>query len=348
MFERPTKNDLDRTLSQLMHESRHKLMDDVNRIKADAIKAGTFQSNRVVVSAVQAADGVHAVAMGQAQAILLDFIERIERPPSEIVTWARPHLENLGNSVLGVVPPNNFPQDHQRLTHQYRAVFQQRLDGMLRDVEIGFVKGAGFARAEKMETKEEWVTAAEARQLLKPVFNSEYTAQMTICERAHAGLIRSRARHFIRTHRGSERRSDNCEISKDFWWGEGHEVLKQTWTAGDFEAWTRDQEVRMQAFAVSFLRADIEKMIPAKLESTAAPTPPSSAKGGRPPADWWEDLLIAMCFRHFRGDLQPKKQADIEGAMKDWITQQGYDAADSTIRSRAKKVWQAIQREAEN
>jgi hypothetical protein len=91
--------------------------------------------------------------MTQATAILLDFIERIDRPPAEIVGWARPHLENLGNSLLGVVPPNDLPQDHQRLTHQYRAVFQQRLDGVLRDVEIGFVKGAGFAVRKKWRAK---------------------------------------------------------------------------------------------------------------------------------------------------------------------------------------------------
>ena len=155
MFERPQKNDLDTALSMLMHESRRKLMDEVNRIKVDAIKAGSLQSNGVVVTAIGVADNVHKVAMEQAHTILLDFIERMERAPTEIVGWARPHLENLNNSVLGVVPPNGFPQDHQRLTHQYRAVFQQRLDIMLRNVEIGHQKGAGFARAEKVESKEE-------------------------------------------------------------------------------------------------------------------------------------------------------------------------------------------------
>jgi len=144
MFERPKKSDLDRSLSLLMHENRHKLMDECNRIKSDAIKAGALQSNRVVVTAVKAADDLHKEAMTKANAILLDFIEHMQRPPAEVVGWARPHLENLGNSLLGVVPPNNFPQDHQRLTHQYRAVFQQRLDGVLRDVEIGLVKGAGL------------------------------------------------------------------------------------------------------------------------------------------------------------------------------------------------------------
>ena len=200
-FERSIKGD--RSLSQLMCESRHKLMEEVNRIKADAIKAGALHSNRVVVTAVKAADDVHKAAMEQAHAILLHFVERMERPPAEIVAWVRPRLENLGNPVLGVVPSYDFPEDHQRLIHQYRAVFQRRLDDMLRDVEIDFVKEAGFAHAEKLGSKEEWITATEAVRLVKSVFNSAYQARMTICERAHAGLIR--ARSTLQDERQSER-----------------------------------------------------------------------------------------------------------------------------------------------
>jgi hypothetical protein len=231
MFERPTKNDLDRSLSLLMHESRHKLLDKCNHIKWEVAKAGALQTNRIVVDAVKAADDLHKTAMTQASTILLDFIERMERSPAEIVGWARPHLENLNNSLLGVVPPNNVPQDYQRLTHQYRTVFQQRLDGVLRDVEIGFVKGAGFARAEKVESREDWISAAEAVQLLKPVFDSAYEAQMTICKRSRSGMIRARAQRFLM----DGRKRDNCEIPKEFWWAEGHQALNQNWTAGDFD-----------------------------------------------------------------------------------------------------------------
>jgi hypothetical protein len=303
---------------------------------------GALQSNRVVVAAVKAADDVHKGAMEQAHTVLLDFIERMERAPTEVVAWARPQLENLNNSVLGVVPPNNFPQDHQRLTHQYRAVFQQRLDIMLRNVEIGHQKGAGFARAEKVESKEEWITAAEAAALLKPGFGT-YEAQMTICARAHSGMIRARAQRFIMTtDRSKERIRDNFEIPKEFWWAEGYQALKQNWTAGDFETWTRDQETRLQAFGVSFLRGEIERLIPpATAKSAAAPTP-SAAAGGRLAAEWWDDLWVEICRQLYTGELIPKKQTDIENAMKDWLATRGEHPADSTIRPRGRKLWQAI------
>jgi len=152
MFEQPIKGDLDRALSLLMHESRHKLSNECNNIIFQAAKAGALQSNRIIIIAAKAADTFHQEAMTQAAPMLLAFIERMQREPAMIIEWARPHLENLGNALLGCVPPNGFPADHQRIRHQYQAVFQQRLNGVLRDVEIGFTKGAGFARAGQVKS----------------------------------------------------------------------------------------------------------------------------------------------------------------------------------------------------
>jgi hypothetical protein len=342
MFERPTKGDLDRSLSLLMHDAHHKVIDECNRVKSDAIKAGALQSSRVIVTVAKAADTLHQDAMTQATPILLDFIERMHLPPAEVTGWARPHLENLGNTLLGGIPPSGFPNDHQRIVHQYRAAFQQRLDGVLRDVEIGFVKGAGFARAEQVESKEEWITAAEAARLLKPVFNSEYLAQMTICKRAHAGLIRARAEKFMI----DDKVRDNSEIPKQFWWAEGGNALHQNWPTGDFDTWIKRDEVHLQAFGVSFLRADIEKMIPASKPEApaAAASPPALAtpKGGRPKADWWEDLWIEMCRQLYGGELIPKTQADIERAMHQWISDHDHTAGGTTVRDRASKLWRTI------
>jgi hypothetical protein len=85
VFERPTKFDLDRALSTLMHDHRYKLKEQRNLIKSDAAKVGALQSNRVVVAAVAAADALHKEAMTEATTILLDFFGRMARPPVEIV-----------------------------------------------------------------------------------------------------------------------------------------------------------------------------------------------------------------------------------------------------------------------
>ena len=224
-----------------MHESRHKLLDECNGIKSQAAMAGALQSNRIIISAAKAADTLHQEAMKQSAPMLFDFIERMQREPAEIKGWARPHLENLGNSLLGCTPPNGFPADRQRIRHKYHAVFQQRLNGVLRDVEIGFTKGAGFARAKQVENKKEWLSAAEAIQLLRPTMKA-YVAQKAICVRAHSGLIRARAERFI----ADNRVADDHEVPKDFWWAQGEAALQQNWTTGDFDTWI-DHSVHLKA-----------------------------------------------------------------------------------------------------
>ena len=122
---------------------------------------------------------------------------------------------------------------------------------------------------------DEWITAAEAVRLLKPVFDgSASSAHMTICGHAHAGLIRTRARQFIVT-RFSPRRfeaanevQENYEIPAEFWWAKGHAALIQNWTIGYFETWI-DDRIHQQAFSVSFWRAHIKAIVPAAAPAAA-------------------------------------------------------------------------------
>lgn len=137
---------------------------------------------------------------------------------------------------------------------------------------------------------EDWIRAAEAAQLLKPMFKSEYIAQMTICKRAHNGLIRARAERFMVAKNKKESR--DFGIPKDFWWAEGHGALHQNWAIGDFDTWVEMGNLDLQAFGVSFFRADIEKMIPPDIfaPSEPGPAPAAPSVGCRPPADWWESM----------------------------------------------------------
>jgi hypothetical protein len=82
---------------------------------------------------------------------------------------------------------------------------------------------------------------------------------------------------------------------------------------------------------------------------TARVDPPSPAGNtGRPTASWWEDLIIDIFAGVYRGDLKPVRQSDIETAMQDWISTKGLSASSSTVRKRARKLWDAIHREGEN
>ena len=204
---------------------------------------------------------------------------------------------------------------------------------------------ASHAAEKSAQERQNWIPAAEAAALLKPVFNSGFIAQKTICTRAYAGLVRARAQTFVVDNRKT---ISEYEIPKEFWWAKGEAALHQNWPSGDFDTWI-DHKMHLEAFGVSFWRADIEKIIPPdQLSPAVAGSVQAAAVGGRPPADWWEDLIIDICFRHFRGELKPKTQADVARAMQAWMTERGHEAADSTVRVRARKVWNAIQKDAEN
>ena len=162
MFEQPAKKDVDYALSMLMHEARRQTIDEKNRITSEATKHGALKSSRVILAVAAEANKVHEASLIRAKQTLIDFVQRMDKPATEITAWARPHLENLSNAVLGVVPPNGFPDDHQPIIRRYQAAFQRRIDGALREVEIGYVKGTGISGDVAMSEIEEWINARDA------------------------------------------------------------------------------------------------------------------------------------------------------------------------------------------
>jgi predicted nucleotide-binding protein len=105
----------------------------------------------------------------------------------------------------------------------------------------------------------DWITAADALALIGL---SHYQATRTICKRAHAGLVRAKAKRYFRDAQAA----DNVDVPAEFWWANGATALEQNWSTGDFETWL-DHEIHLRAFGVTFLRSDIEN---AKSQSNVA------------------------------------------------------------------------------
>jgi nucleoside phosphorylase len=181
MFEQPAKRDIDSALSLLMHEARRRTLDEKNRITSDAINAGALTGNRLIVAVADEADKAHKASIDTAKTILIDFVERLQVPATEITRWARPHLENLSNSVIGVIPSNGFPNDHKHAVIQYSAIFQQRVDRALREVEIGYIRGVGFARVEE--------TGRTGRSALETSLTSREQRSVKTSKAKHSAVI---------------------------------------------------------------------------------------------------------------------------------------------------------------
>lgn len=112
-----------------------------------------------------------------------------------------------------------------------------------------------------MSETEEWITAAEALEFLKPIHY--HTSTRTICKRAHVGLVRAKAERFI----SGRNVKNDVEVPELFWWAEGGEALAQNWYTGDFETWL-DQKLHLKAYGVIFWRADIERLRPKVIEKS--------------------------------------------------------------------------------
>ena len=70
MFERPTKCDIDRALSMLMHEARHKLAARRNEAMGNATKAGAVQNSRLIIVVAEAAERFYIDVMQEATSML--------------------------------------------------------------------------------------------------------------------------------------------------------------------------------------------------------------------------------------------------------------------------------------
>lgn len=189
---------------------------------------------------------------------------------------------------------------------------------------------------------EEWLTASETIRQVRTGTVSFY-AHETIAKRAHAGLLRARA-SVLKAGQKVER---NANVPSEFWWAEGKDALRANWDVGDFETWI-NRQLRVQAFGVRFHAGDLREMLGAPAVITPLQTPSAPVgQPGRLPAEWWDELWIEMCRSLYVGDLKPQKQADLEKAMSDWIVSKGESAATSTVRARARKLWQAISKQDE-
>ena len=113
----------------------------------------------------------------------------------------------------------------------------------------------------------QWIDAATARSMVGslPDYRSERLAALAICNRAHSGILRSRAKLSVM----GGTRSNDTEVGSFFWWAKGEAALKQNWASGDFSTFI-NKTVPCQVFGVTFAVDDLLDMLPANQRAEAA------------------------------------------------------------------------------
>lgn len=109
----------------------------------------------------------------------------------------------------------------------------------------------------------EWISADKALKYVS-LGEQDFASRTAICQRAHFGLLASRAR--LLNWNGEEKRFQS--IPKEFWWAEGFEALEQDWMAGDFSTWL-EKETPVRAFGVEFDFVALSELVPADLQAQA-------------------------------------------------------------------------------
>jgi hypothetical protein len=136
----PTIFDFQRNLDTIIHRGEREARAEAARLRSEFAAKGMGQSGPLISEVIKRADQIHADTLKCAMDLIVEF-SRDSSPIAGLGTTTRQRFESFSVMLVGTVPPAGRPDVAQQIRHQYAAVFQQRLEGALRDIEIGFVDG---------------------------------------------------------------------------------------------------------------------------------------------------------------------------------------------------------------
>ena len=145
MYEVPTKGDLDRNLSILMHDARAKAKGGRLRITNEFAARDMGSSTALVQAVVGELDTIHRQAIVTAMETINDFAQRMNITATEAGLRCKQLLETLGNNLFVELPAAGFPDLQRQLRVKYEQVFRARLEGALRDLAVGFINRRNIA-----------------------------------------------------------------------------------------------------------------------------------------------------------------------------------------------------------
>jgi hypothetical protein len=201
----------------------------------------------------------------------------------------------------------------------------------------------------------EWLTAHDTLERISAAIRNRPLAVSTLLNRIRAGLVQTAA---------MSARWENIDhpvgdvpvlIPADYW---RHFPKIQTveelafWQTGDirFEIGMNNnfETVAVHYFGVRFEPLGIEDIIASAAAASSPPgvapqfaLPESTARGGRPRKEFWDDFWIEICGQIYEGNLKPQRQAELEKAMLDWATNHGHELSEATARKAAKRLFNA-------
>lgn len=177
-------------------------------------------------------------------------------------------------------------------------------------------------RAVSVAGAADWVSAIQTLRLIQERTGlPAHEAEKFLIQQARLGFVPARAVLMSAWPDSAGEPADSAREwdVPDYFWA----ALKPDadWNLGAFSAHIDlNGPHTVTAESVHFALPALDEVIPLgsrQLMSTAgAPKiEPNGGQKGRPPAAYWDELWCSIWGDIFRGDLQPKSQADVQGAM---------------------------------
>jgi hypothetical protein len=147
MYQTPTIADFNRKLTDIIEHARENVSVDEQRIQVEHAAKGLGQSGPLIGALATRWDELHAEAVDAAMRLIQDFVDRTHLSPRDFCVSTRSSLERLGAELAAYIraPVASLQQGATQFRVRYERKFQNRIDGALRDIEIGFIGGQNVA-----------------------------------------------------------------------------------------------------------------------------------------------------------------------------------------------------------
>lgn len=266
----------------------------------------------------------------------------------DIFWWAKGHEALEQNWATG-----DFSTWIEERTHLQAFGVSFGLEGLLDMIPVE--RRAAAAKSVSVVGKSDWLSAIEARRFAynRAGINPGFAAQ-EILDACRLGYITARA---VLMRRSDDGRPDNWTLQEREWdvpvWFWDHFTRpgssSQNWELGIFSGRGLAPEARcaITLTGVFILAESLSVLLPHAAQKASA-SPTVSNLGGRPRKEYWDDLWNAVWGQVYRGELQPKRQADLERAMLDWAVANSHELSESTVKPLARKMFATMETEGKN
>jgi hypothetical protein len=138
----PTIFDFQRNLDTIIHSGERVARAEAAKARSEFSARGLGVSGPLLGAVIESANQIHANILKRAMELTHEFSSgNSHLAKADLAKTTRQRFENFAAMLLSTVPSAGRPEIAQQIRHRYAAVFQQRLDGALKDIEIGFIDG---------------------------------------------------------------------------------------------------------------------------------------------------------------------------------------------------------------